>query len=77
MSFEANEEKDQPEKSGSKYRNMIKMLSFRIVPAYYKELEKVAAQKKVSVSKLIRSYIKEGMVRDGELSKSQQQQFKI
>jgi hypothetical protein len=44
------------------------MLTFRVVPAYYKEIEKVAKEKKISVSKLIRTYIKEGMKRDGELS---------
>ena len=40
------------------------MLSFRIVPAYFKEIEKVADKKNVTVSKLIRSYIKDGMKRD-------------
>lgn len=60
-----------------KHKQLIKMLSFRIVPAYYREIEKVANHQKVTVSKLIRNYIKEGMIKDGELSKSQQQQFKI
>lgn len=63
--------------SEPKHKQLIKMLSFRIVPAYYKEIEKVANHKKVTVSKLIRSYIKEGMIKDGELTKTQQQQFKI
>ena len=53
------------------------MLTFRVVPAYYKEIEKVAAAKNVSVSKLIRGYIKDGMIKDGELTKGQIQKFKI
>jgi hypothetical protein len=44
------------------------MLTFRVVPAYYREIEKVAKHKKSSVSKLIRTYIKEGMIRDKEIS---------
>lgn len=67
----------EPVKDSPKHRNLIKMLSFRIVPAYYAEIEKVANHKKMTVSKLIRSYIKEGMTKDGELTKSQQQQFKV
>ncbi len=43
-----------------KHKQLIQMLSFRVVPAYYKEIEKVADKKKVTVSRLIRSYIKEG-----------------
>lgn len=60
-----------------KHRQLIQMLTFRVVPAYYKEIEKVATEKNVSVSKLIRTYIKEGMIRDGELTKSQITQFKL
>ena len=44
------------------------MLSFRIVPAYFKEIEKVADKKKMTVSKLIRSYIKDGMHRDKDFT---------
>jgi len=51
------------------------MLSFRVVPAYFKEIEKVAKKKNVSTSKLIRSYIKEGMTRDKELSSSEEKEF--
>ena len=43
------------------------MLSFRIVPMYYKKIEKVANSQKTTVSALIRRYIKEGMMRDLEL----------
>lgn len=60
-----------------KHRQLIKMLSFRIVPAYYKEIEKVANHKKMTVSKLIRSYIKEGMKRDKELTSSEENNFRV
>lgn len=60
-----------------KHRQLIKMLSFRIVPAYYKEIEKVANHKSVTVSKLIRSYIKDGMKRDSELSKKGEENFRV
>ena len=60
-----------------KHRQLIKMLSFRIVPAYYKEIEKVANHKKMTVSKLIRSYIKEGMKRDKELTRSEENNFRV
>jgi predicted DNA-binding ribbon-helix-helix protein len=51
------------------------MLSFRVVPAYYKEIEKVANHQKITVSKLIRNYIKEGMKRDGELTSKEEKDF--
>lgn len=60
-----------------KHRQLIKMLSFRIVPAYYKEIEKVANHKNMTVSKLIRSYIKDGMKRDRELTKSEENAFRV
>jgi len=47
-----------------KNQQLIQMLSFRIVPAYFKEIEKVADKKDMTVSKLVRSYIKDGMNRD-------------
>ena len=53
--------------SKPKHTQFIKMLTFRVVPAYYKEIEKVAKHKNISVSKLIRTYIKEGMIRDKEI----------
>jgi predicted DNA-binding ribbon-helix-helix protein len=53
------------------------MLSFRVVPAYFKEIEKVADKKDVTVSKLIRGYIKEGMKRDKELSDQEYKDFNI
>jgi hypothetical protein len=61
---------DQP-----KHKQLIKMLTFRVVPAYYKEIEKVAGHQNVSVSKLIRTYIKEGMKRDGELTNKEVEDF--
>jgi hypothetical protein len=60
-----------------KHKQLIQMLSFRVVPAYYKEIEKVADHKKMTVSKLIRSYIKEGMKRDKELSSSEERDFRV
>lgn len=60
-----------------KHKQLIQMLSFRVVPAYYKEIEKVADHKKMTVSKLIRSYIKEGMKRDKELSSSEDRDFRV
>lgn len=60
-----------------KSKQLVQMLSFRVVPAYFKEIEKVADSKKMTVSKLIRSYIKEGMKRDGELSASKEKEFDV
>ena len=53
---------DQP-----KYRQLVRMLSFRIVPTYYKKIEKVADDQGTTVSALIRKYIKAGMVKDLEM----------
>ena len=41
------------------------------------EIEKVANHKKMSVSKLIRSYIKEGMKRDHELTNQEDKDFRV
>ena len=60
-----------------KHKQLIKMLTFRVVPAYYKEIEKVAIHKDMNVSKLIRTYIKEGMKRDGELTDREEKEFGI
>lgn len=69
--------KDHVGSSMPKYKQLIQMLSFRVVPAYYKEIEKVADKKKMTVSKLIRSYIKDGMKRDKELSKAEDSAFRV
>lgn len=61
--------------SKPKHKKLIQMLSFRVVPAYYEEIEKVANNQKTTVSKLIRNYIKEGMKRDGELSDREEKEF--
>ena len=76
---EYNEDKTTPigKSDKPKHRQFIQMLSFRVVPAYLKEIEKVANHKKVSVSKLIRSYIKEGMKRDGELTDREDKEFDV
>jgi hypothetical protein len=63
---------DQP-----KHKQLIKMLTFRVVPAYYKEIEKVANHQDKTVSKLIRTYIKEGMRRDGELTDKEDKDFTV
>ncbi len=60
-----------------KSKQLVQMLSFRVVPAYFKEIEKVAESKNMTVSKLIRSYIKEGMKRDGELSATGDKEFTV
>jgi predicted DNA-binding ribbon-helix-helix protein len=60
-----------------KHKRLIKMLTFRVVPAYYKEIEKVANEKNITTSKLIRTYIKEGMKRDGELTSKEEKDFGI
>ncbi len=60
-----------------KSKQLVRMLSFRVVPAYFREIEKVAEHKKMTVSKLIRTYIKDGMRRDGELSKSEDREFTV
>jgi hypothetical protein len=56
---------DQP-----KYKQLVRMLSFRIVPIYYKKIEGVADDQNTTVSALIRRYIKEGMVKDLEMKGS-------
>ena len=53
------------------------MLSFRVVPAYFREIEKVATKKNMSVSKLIRTYIKDGMKRDKEISNQEDKDFRV
>lgn len=60
-----------------KSKQLVRMLSFRVVPAYFKEIEKVAKKKKMSVSKLIRIWIKEGLKRDHELSKSTDNELRV
>ena len=66
-------EEEKPKKS----KQLVRMLSFRVVPAYFREIEKVASKKKMSVSKLIRTYIKDGMKRDNELSNQEDKDFRV
>lgn len=76
--IENNEGKGGVEKTDQpKHKQLIQMLSFRVVPAYLKEIEKVANHKKMSVSKLIRTYIKEGMKRDNELTNQEDKEFRV
>ena len=72
-----NNRKDNIGSDKPKHKQLIQMLSFRVVPAYFKEIEKVADKKDMTVSKLIRSYIKEGMKRDKELSDQEYKDFNI
>lgn len=53
-----------------KHRQLIRMLSFRVEPTYFKKIEDVANDKQTTVSTLIRRYIKEGMKKDLELKGS-------
>jgi predicted DNA-binding ribbon-helix-helix protein len=71
------EKKDPNKQDLPKHKQLIQMLSFRVVPAYYKEIEKVANHQQVTVSKLIRSYIKEGMKRDKELTNNKDKEFRV
>lgn len=64
-------------KETPKSKQMVQMLSFRVVPAYFKEIEKVATKKKMSVSKLIRTYIKEGMKRDNVIDSGGDKEFRV
>lgn len=80
MASDAYKELEKNNKAGSempKHKQLIQMLSFRVVPAYYKEIEKVANHKKITVSKLIRSYIKEGMKRDKEITNQEGNEFRV
>ena len=72
-----NNRKDHTGSDMPKHKQLIQMLSFRVVPAYYKEIEKVANKKEMTVSKLIRSYIKDGMKRDKELTSAEDRDFRV
>jgi predicted DNA-binding ribbon-helix-helix protein len=71
--FNEEEKKQETQKS----KQLVRMLSFRVVPAYFREIEKVAAKKKMSVSKLIRTYIKDGMKRDKEITNQEDKDFRV
>jgi hypothetical protein len=60
-----------------KSKQLVRMLSFRVVPAYFREIEKVAEKKNVTVSKLIRTYIKEGMKRDNAIDSKEDKEFRV
>ena len=77
ISEKEQEPKGQFKSDQPKHKQLIKMLTFRVVPAYYKEIEKVATHKNISVSKLIRTYIKEGMKRDGEMTDREEKEFRL
>jgi hypothetical protein len=77
MSSDKNQKGNDHKSEMPRHKQLIQMLSFRVVPAYFKEIEKVATHKKMTVSKLIRSYIKEGMKRDKEITGSQDTNFRV
>jgi hypothetical protein len=67
-SKKSQEPESHPGKSDQpKNRQLVRMLSFRIVPVYYKKIERVADDQNTTVSALIRKYIKEGMIKDLEM----------
>jgi predicted HicB family RNase H-like nuclease len=68
---------EQKNETVPKSKQLVQMLSFRVVPAYFKEIEKIANKKKMSVSKLVRTYIKEGMKRDNELDSKEDKEFRV
>lgn len=47
-----------------KSEQLVRMLSFRIVPKYFKKIEDIADDKNSTVSALIRGYIRDGMKKD-------------
>jgi hypothetical protein len=64
----SQEPESHPGKSDEpKHRQLIRMLSFRIVPVYYKKIERVADSQDTTVSALIRKYIRAGMIKDLEM----------
>jgi hypothetical protein len=76
MDMITNEENKINNREGvPKAKQLVKMLTFRVVPAYFKEIEKVSDKKKMDVSTLIRSYIKEGMKRDKFITTSDEKSF--
>jgi hypothetical protein len=79
-SVEFNEKASSEEEKNTaepKHKQFIKMLTFRVVPAYYHEIEKVAKHKGMTVSKLIRSYIKQGMISDKEITNQKGSEFQV
>jgi hypothetical protein len=70
-------EENKPQESIPKSKQLVRMLSFRVVPAYFREIEKVAKKKKMSVSKLIRVYIKDGLRRDNELDSKEEKEYRV
>jgi hypothetical protein len=74
----SKEKESHPGKSDQpKHNQLVRMLSFRIVPTYYEKIEKVADKHDTTVSALIRKYIKEGMTKDLESDVTQTSDFRI
>jgi predicted HicB family RNase H-like nuclease len=68
---------EQKNETVPKSKQLVQMLSFRVVPAYFREIEKIANKKKMSVSKLVRTYIKEGMKRDDAVDSNEDKDFRV
>jgi predicted HicB family RNase H-like nuclease len=68
---------EQKNETVPKSKQLVQMLSFRVVPAYFREIEKIANKKKMSVSKLVRTYIKEGMKRDNAIDSNEDKEFRV
>ena len=75
--YEKDDEKKEDKKKEPKDKKLVEMLSFRVVPAYFKEIEKVANKKNMTVSKLVRTYIKEGLKRDKEIDGREDDTFRV
>lgn len=65
MASKKSQEHTKPgDTSTPKSEQLVRMLSFRIVPKYFKKIEDIADDKNATVSALIRGYIRDGMKKD-------------
>jgi len=77
MASKKSQEHTKPgEANTPKSEQLIRMLSFRIVPKYFKKIENIADDKNATVSALIRGYIRDGMKKDLKL-KGTDTEFRI
>ncbi len=79
MTLDTNEVKKDSSATDNipKSKQLLEMVSFRIVPAFFREIERVAKRKKVTISKLVRTYIKDGLKRDGEVDNEENKNFRV
>lgn len=77
---EASKKSQEHKKPGHEHvpqsQQLVRMLSFRIVPKYFKKIEGIADDKNTTVSALIRTYIRDGMKKDLQ-SKGLDNEFRI